>query len=161
MTEKKYFQDYMPGNVSFGCGTEHPEGLQIKSYWDGSIAIYQWQPEEKYRGWHKLLNGGIMATIVDCHGIGTAMAYAYKQEDSDIDSTPLYRYATVRLKINYYNPASTDGLITLRAQIVDHNQHKITKTCSLKSRDIITAEAEVIAIKVYESSKNNETNQFE
>ena len=89
------------------------------------------------------------------------MAYAYKQEDRDIDSTPLYRYATGRLKINYYNPASTEDLITLRAQIVDHNQHKITMTCSLKSRDKITAEAEVIAIKVYDSSKNNETNQFE
>ena len=46
MIKKKYFQDYMPGNVCFGCGTEHPEGLQIKSYWDGSVAICHWQPEE-------------------------------------------------------------------------------------------------------------------
>ena len=141
MTKKKYFQDYMPGNVCFGCGTEHPEGLQIKSYWDGSVAICHWQPEEKYRGWPRLLNGGIMATIIDCYCIGIAMAYAQKQEDRDIDSTPLYRYATGRSKINYYNPRSTKDLITLRAQINEHNQRKITMTCSLKSRDMITTEA--------------------
>ena len=161
MTEKKYFQDYMPGNVCFGCGKEHPEGLQIKSYWDGSAAICHWQPEEKYRGWPKLLNGGIIATIIDCHCMGTAMAYAYQQEDRDIDSTPFYRYATSGLKIKYLKPTSTKDLITLSAQIIEHNQRKITMTCSLKSRDIITAQAEVIAIKVYDSSTNNETNQFE
>ena len=161
MTEKKYFQDYVPGNVCFGCGTEHPEGLQIKSYWDGSVAICHWQPEEKYRGWPRLLNGGIMATIIDCHCIGTAMAYAYKQENRNIYSTPTYRYATGGLKIKYIKPTSTKDLITLRAEIIEHKQRKITMTCSLKSRDIITAEAEVIAIKVYDSSKNDENNQFE
>ena len=102
-----------------------------------------------------------MATIIDCHCIGTAMAYAYKQEDRDIDSTPLYRYATGGLKIKYIKPTSTKDIITLRAEIIEHKQRRITMTCSLKSRDIITAEAEVIAIKVYDSSKNNENNQFE
>ena len=101
MTKKKYFQDYMPGNVCFGYGTEHPEGLQIKSYWDGSVAICHWQPEEKCRGWPRLLNGGIMANIIDCHCIGTAMECAYKQENRDIYSTPIYRYTTGGLKIKY------------------------------------------------------------
>ena len=151
----------MPVNVCFGRGTEHPEGLQIKSYWDGSVAICHWQPEEKYRGWPRLLNGGIMATIIDCHCIGTAMAYAYKQEDRDIDSTPLYRYATGGLKIKYIKPTSTKDLITLRAEIIEQKQRKINMSCSLKSRDIIPAEAEVIAIKVYDSSKNDKTYQFE
>ena len=74
-----------------------------------------------------------MATIIDCYCIGIAMAYAQKQEDRDIDSTPSYRYATGRLKINYYTPTSTKNLITLRAQIIEHNQRKITMTCSLKA----------------------------
>ncbi|MBT5506682.1 MAG: PaaI family thioesterase [Cyclobacteriaceae bacterium] len=161
MTETKYFQDHMPGNVCFGCGAEHQEGLQIKSFWEGSTAICHWQPEEKYRGWPRLLNGGVMATLIDCHCMGTAMAYAYQQEDRDFDSTPFYRYATGGLKIKYLKPTPTKDMITLRAQVIEHHRRKITMSCTLESSGRITVEAEVIAIQVYDSSKNNETNQFE
>jgi len=89
------------------------------------------------------------------------MAYAYQQEDRDFDSTPFYRYATGGLKIKYLKPTPTKDMITLRAQVIEHHRRKITMSCTLESSGRITVEAEVIAIQVYDSSKNNETNQFE
>lgn len=80
--ESKFFQDYMPGNVCFGCGAENPDGLQIKSFWDGDEGVCTFQSQPKYHGWETVINGGILATLVDCHTMCTAMADAYRREDA-------------------------------------------------------------------------------
>jgi hypothetical protein len=59
-----YIQDYMEGNICFGCGKDNPEGLQIKSYWEEDKCICIFQSQEKYQGWKNLMNGGILATVV-------------------------------------------------------------------------------------------------
>ena len=46
--EKEYFQDFMPGNVCFGCGANNPNGLQIKSFWEGNEAVCIWDSEAKF-----------------------------------------------------------------------------------------------------------------
>ena len=38
MEQPQYFQDFMPGNVCFGCGRDNHFGLQISSYWEGEEA---------------------------------------------------------------------------------------------------------------------------
>ena len=37
----KAFQDYYPDDVShcYGCGRLNPDGLQIKSYWEGEESV--------------------------------------------------------------------------------------------------------------------------
>ena len=120
-----YFQDHMPGNICFGCGADNPEGLQIKSYWDGEESICHWSSEDKYRGWPSLMNGGIIATLVDCHCMGTAMAHAYRSEGRNLDSRPIYRYATGTMNIKYLKPTSNDHPIELRARITEVKGRKV------------------------------------
>ena len=151
--EKIYFQDYMPGNVCFGCGAESPEGLQIKSFWDGDEAVCIWNSQEKYNGWKNLLNGGILATLVDCHTMGTAMAYAYKSEDRALDTMPEYRYATGTINVRYLKPTPNDKPIELRAQVLEMKGRKTTMTCQVFCEGIQTAECEVVAIRVFDSSQ--------
>jgi len=88
-----YFQDYMPGNVCFGCGVDNPDGLQIKSYWDGDESVCNWESKPHHHGWPGLMHGGIISCIVDCHCMCTAMAHAYKVEDRVLGSEPHYKYA--------------------------------------------------------------------
>ena len=85
------FQDYMPGNICFGCGKNTKNGLHIKSYWSGKAAECKWMPKDNHQGWSGIMNGGIIATIIDCHCMGTAMAYAYKKENRTLGSEPEYR----------------------------------------------------------------------
>ncbi|HLE04464.1 MAG TPA: hypothetical protein VI729_07630, partial [Anaerolineales bacterium] len=86
-----YFQDHMPGNLCFGCGSENPEGLHIHSFWEGDEAVCEWASRSRYQGWKGLLNGGILATLIDCHCMGTAMAAAYRSEGRGLGSEPYYR----------------------------------------------------------------------
>ena len=157
---KDYFQDHMPENVCFGCGNANHEGLQIKSFWDGDVSICEWMPEEKYHGWANLLNGGIMATLVDCHCMGTAMAYAYQQEDRDLDSEPVYRYATGSLEVKYLKPTSNLHLVRLEAKVLESKGRKVVLSCTIHSQGELTAEAKAVAIRVFDSSQSSEDNPF-
>ncbi len=158
--EQLYFQDYMPGNVCFGCGNDNPDGLHIKSYWEGDEAVCMWHSKEHYHGWASLLNGGIMATLVDCHCMCTSMAHAYKLEGRTLDSEPHYKYATGTLSIKYLKPTSNDHPVELRATVTEVKGRKTVLSCTVLSQGIVTATAEVIAIRVYDSSKESKNEQF-
>lgn len=156
MNNSKYFQDHMPENVCFGCGHNH-EGLQIKSYWDGAVSVCEWESEEKYHGWSNLMNGGIMATLIDCHCMGTAMAYAYKMEGRGLDSMPEYRYATGTLSVKYLKP-TPNTTVQLRATVIEAKGRKTVLKCDLLDENgNKTAEADVVAIRVFDSGENKET----
>lgn len=161
-TNSHYLQDYMGENVCFGCGTHNHEGLQIKSFWEGDTCICDWQSQEKYNGWKGLMNGGILATLVDCHCMATATAYAYRQEgDRHWSTEPVYRYATGTLTIKYLKPTPNDLPTQLRATVQEVKGKKTVVHCEVWSAGILTAEADVIAIRVYDSSLAQENNPFQ
>ncbi len=159
-TTPEYFQDFMPENVCFGCGIHNPDGLQIKSYWEGEEAVCKWESKEKYHGWPNLLNGGILATIIDCHCMGSAMAVAYKNEERGLDSFPEYRYATGTLNVRYLRPTPNDQAIELRAKVVEVKGRKTVFSCDVLVNGLKTAEADVVAIRVYDSSQPQSQNAF-
>ena len=152
--EKVCFQDNMPGNVCFGCGNDNHEGLQIKSYWEGEEAVCIWHSEEKYHGWKNLLNGGILATVIDCHCMGTAMAAACRAEGRTLNTEPEYRYATGTITVKYLKPTPNDKPIELRAKVEEIKGRKTILSCNVFSDGLQTAEAHVIAIRVFDSSKD-------
>lgn len=160
MEKNEYFQDHMPGNVCFGCGRDNHFGLQISSYWEGEEAVCIWNSEEKYQGWKGILNGGVLATLIDCHTMGTAMAATYKAENRRLGSEPEYRYATGTLTIKYLKPTSNLKAIELRAKVTEIKGRKVVMTCIAKSDGVVTAEADVIAIRVFDGSKDKGDSVF-
>lgn len=155
MSNSKYFQDHMLENVCFGCGHNH-DGLQIKSFWDGEESVCQWASKEKYHGWSQLMNGGIMATLIDCHCMGTAMADAYKREGRELNSEPEYRYATGTLSVKYLKPTPNTE-VELRARVVEVKGKKTVMRCDFYSeKGEKTAEADIVAIRVFDGGNAKE-----
>ncbi|WP_281615826.1 PaaI family thioesterase [Flammeovirga sp. SubArs3] len=155
-----YFQDHMHGNVCFGCGMKNDDGLHIKSYWEGEEAICIWNAEEKYHGWANLLSGGILSTIIDCHCMGTAMADAYREEGRALDSAPHYRYATGTLNVKFLKPTPINIPIKLIATVTERKGKKVVMKCESWSGDVKTAEADVVAIRVFSSEDKQDKNPF-
>ena len=106
------FQDRMHDNFCFGCGADNPDGLQLKSAWgadDPEVAVAQWTPGPVHAaGPRHILNGGIIATLLDCHGICTAVADAYRREGRDVGSDPDLWYATASMQVDYLRPTPID-----------------------------------------------------
>jgi acyl-coenzyme A thioesterase PaaI-like protein len=149
--EQRAFQDLIPRNHCWGCGPLNEHGLQIKSYWSGDEAICRWRPHpEHMAGPTSVLNGGIIATIVDCHSVCTAIAAAYRAEDRAMDSEPLIWYVTAALEVTYRKPTPTVAPLLLRAKIVETVGRTTVVTCSLRSEGEERATARVVAVRVSE-----------
>lgn len=160
ISEKEIFQNHMPGNVCFGCGKDNHDGLQINSFWAGDVAVCEFMPEPKHHGWKDILNGGIIATIIDCHCMGTAAANAYLLEKRPLGSEPEYRYATGTLNVKYLKPTSNLHSVELRAIVMETKGKKTVMQCDVISQGVKTAVAEVVAIRVYDGSQDNDGNLF-
>lgn len=126
------FQDQMRDNYCWGCGADNPSGLHLKSYWDGEFAVAQWTPSEQFAaGPRHFLNGGIIATLLDCHGVCTAVADAYQREGRDIGTDPEIWHATVFLSVDYLRPTPINDAIQLGARVVKHEDNGTSVECVL------------------------------
>lgn len=147
MTEA--FQDQMQHNLCYGCGADNASGLRIKSYWDGEESVCTFQPETYHMaGPRHVVNGGIIAMVLDCHAVCTAIADAYKQEDRAIGSSPMIWYATGSLKVDYLRPTPIDRPLRLRARIVERGARKTRLSCVVESGGKECAKGDVLAVRV-------------
>jgi acyl-coenzyme A thioesterase PaaI-like protein len=144
---KLAFQDQMGGNHCWGCGSLNPQGLHIKSYWSGEESECIWQPRQQHMaGPQHILNGGIIATLIDCHSVCTAIADAYRVEHREIGSEPMIWYATASLQIGYLRPTPIGEPVKLRAQIATRTDQKTVLTCTLTSNGKECVAGEVVAV---------------
>ena len=74
-------QDKLVGNHCYGCGADNPRGMQIKSHWDGETSVCTYSPKpQQCAGPTTILYGGLIASLIDCHSVGTAIAHFYNSE---------------------------------------------------------------------------------
>lgn len=148
-TEQKAFQDLANDNNCYGCGKNNEKGLRIKSHWDGDETICTFTPQSHHMaGPTHVVNGGTIATIIDCHGIWTATAAAYKREGRDIGAGEPIWYATGSLHINYLKPTPMGADVMLRANITEMTDRKTVMSCSLTANGVECANGEIIAVRV-------------
>jgi acyl-coenzyme A thioesterase PaaI-like protein len=143
------FQDMMKGHHCFGCGVLNEKGLQIKSYWSGDESICRWLPASHHMaGPKQVLSGGIIATIIDCHCVCTAIAAAYREEGREIGTEPKLLYVTGSLNLKYLRPTPIKEEVLLRARVEAVHDKKTTLTCSLYTDQEESVQAEVVALQV-------------
>ncbi len=146
------FQDLMPFNHCWGCGADNPAGLRLKSRWsadDPEVAIATFRPRpEHMAGPRHVLNGGIIATILDCHSVCTSVADAYRREGRAIGRGDTIWFATGSLDVRFLAPVPVDAAVELRARVVEHRERKTGLDCTLAAADDICARAAVTAVRV-------------
>jgi acyl-coenzyme A thioesterase PaaI-like protein len=145
----KAIQDLIPHNHCWGCGTLNPQGLQIKSYADGDETVCRFRPAPHHMaGPTHVLNGGIIAAVIDCHSVCSAMAHAYRAAGRELGSEPLLWAVTASLKIDYLAPTPIGETAELRARVVQSSGRRHVVACTLRSGGRECARAEVVAVLV-------------
>lgn len=143
-------QDAWPDATCYGCGPANDKGLRIKSYWseDGSEVVCVFQPRAEYNaGFPNVMYGGLVASLIDCHSIWTAIAHTYREEGRPHGSPPAISYVTGSLTVRYLKPTSLDKPVTLRAHVTELHQKKATVECAFYSGEVKTAEGSVTAVR--------------
>ena len=140
-------QDLMPVHC-FGCGAFNEHGLQIKSFWAGEEVVCAWRAKPHHIGHPGILYGGMIACVVDCHCIWTAVAYAHRAAGLEMDGNPRFPYVTAALSVDYRKPVPIDSAIELRGRVVEFGERKALVKCSVTARGVLYAEAELVAVRM-------------
>lgn len=147
------FQDYYPDDVAhcFGCGKLNEKGHQIKTYWEGEETVTKFTPEEYHTAIPGYVYGGLLASLIDCHGTGSAAAAMYKYEGREMDTNPPLRFVTASLKVNYLRPTPLGPELVLRGRIREVKGKKVIVDIDLFAEDQLCVQGEVIAVKMPEN----------
>lgn len=140
------FQDQYPDDYAncFGCGRNNPHGLHLKSYWDGEESVCRHTPKPYYTGGYPgFLYGGMIASLMDCHGAGTAAAAKARQ-----NCEPISRFVTASLKVDYLKPTPVGIELVLRGKVTGIKGRKVTVELSLEANGHITAKGYAIMVEM-------------
>ncbi len=155
MSQKKQLaiQDFYPDDVShcYGCGRLNKHGHQIKSYIDGDETVAWFTPEEYHTAIPGYVYGGLLASLVDCHGTGTAAIAAYKNENRPFDSLPPFRYVTASLKVDYLKPTPLGVELEIRGKVREITAKKVISEITVYANGTATVKGEVVAVKMPEN----------
>jgi acyl-coenzyme A thioesterase PaaI-like protein len=148
----KAFQDFYPDELSYcyGCGRLNEHGHQLKSYWDGEETVAVFEPRPEHIAIPGYVYGGLIASIIDCHGTGTAAAAAYRAAKREMGTEPPFRFVTASLHVDYRRPTPLGVPLELRGRIKEVGERKVIVAITLTAEGKLCAEGEVIAVQMPE-----------
>jgi acyl-coenzyme A thioesterase PaaI-like protein len=149
MTDKA-IQDHFPDDIAvcYGCGRHNDHGLHIRTIWNGEEGIFRFRPQPFHTAFPGVVYGGLIASLIDCHSIGTAIAATYQAQGRQPGTDPEIMYVTGNLNVNYLHPTPMGVELVLRARVKALYDRKAIVTCSLYAQDKECAQGEVLAVRV-------------
>lgn len=150
--EQKAFQDYYPEHFShcYGCGRLNTAGLQIRSHWDGEESVCIFQPRPEHTAIPGYVYGGLIASLIDCHGTGTAAAAKYRAEGREMGTEPPLRFLTASLHVDYLAPTPLGVPLEIRGRVKEVKGRKVIVTETLSAGGKVCARGEVVAVQMPE-----------
>ena len=151
--ELKAVQDYYPDELShcFGCGRLNEQGHQIKSFWQGDETIAHFTPKPYHIAIPGFVYGGLIASLIDCHGTGTAALASYKNAGREPDSLPAFRFVTASLQVDYLKPTPLGIELELRGKVIEIKGRKVISEITVSANGEVTARGKVIAVQMPDS----------
>ncbi len=115
---------YFPTLPCFGCGPANTEGLQLKSYADEGRYVASFLPWPAHDNGLGSLNGGIIATLLDCHSAAAVTDHAHRQGWQALGGA-LLPFVTAGLDVRYLRPSPLREPVSLRAEVQHAEEARI------------------------------------
>jgi acyl-coenzyme A thioesterase PaaI-like protein len=149
----KAVQEHYPDDDAqcYGCGRLNEHGLQIKSYWEGDETVARFKPKDYHTAIPGYVYGGLIASLIDCLGTGTAALAAYRSENRDFDTLPAFRFVTASLQVDYLKPTPLGVELELRGKVVELKRKKVISEITLSANGKVTAKGKVVAVQMPEN----------
>jgi acyl-coenzyme A thioesterase PaaI-like protein len=147
------FQDHYPEDYAhcYGCGYLNEHGLHIKSCWEGEEAVCRFTPRDNQTAFPGFVYGGLIASIIDCHSMGTAAAAWMRENGMEIGREPTERFVTGRLEVDYLRPTPMCGELEARSRAEEVAEKKVIVTTELRAEGEVCARGRVVAVRLPES----------
>jgi len=144
----KAFQDFYPDHLAhcYGCGRLNRHGLRLRSFWSGEHSVARFTPRPEHIAVPGYVYGGLIASLIDCHGTGTAAAAAYRRKNIPMASEPALRFVTAALHVDYLRPTPLGPELELRGTVEEIGERKVVVGITLAVDDETCARGRVVAV---------------
>ena len=95
--------------------------------------------------------GGLIASLIDCHGNGTAALASYRAEKREPGTEPPFRFVTASLQVDYLKPTPLGVELKLRGKVLELKGRKVISEIIVSADGVVTAKGKVVAVQMPES----------
>lgn len=146
-------QDLYPDDVAhcYGCGRLNEEGLHIRTVWEEGEGVARFTPRPYHVAMPGYVYGGLLASLIDCHAIGTAAAAAMEAAGRVPGTDPSPRFVTASLGVEYLKPTPVGTELELRARPEEVGERKVRVAVEVRVGDRVTVRGDVLAVRMPET----------
>lgn len=148
---QEYYEDEFA--VCYGCGSLNKDGLQLKTFLEGEETISKYTPKENKTAIKGIVYGGLLASLIDCHGTGSASAFYAKENGIVLEKYNAPRFVTGNLNVSYLKPTSLKEELVLKGKLKEIKGRKVVVEIALYCKDVLTVKGEVVALLLPENFK--------
>jgi acyl-coenzyme A thioesterase PaaI-like protein len=94
--------------------------------------------------------GGLIASLIDCHGTGTAAAAAYREAGREMDTEPPFRFVTASLQVDYLRPTPLGPALEVRGRVEEIGRRKVIVSATVSAEGEVCARGRVVAVQMPE-----------
>lgn len=132
-------QTLYPFSTCFGCGPSNPDGLHLTSYDSDEGVVASFQPGAQHSNGMGTLNGGVIATILDCHSGAVVFLASARESESGTKFQP---WVTSGLELRYRLPTFLDKPSALKASIASREDGVMVVKATLTYDGKVRVQAE-------------------
>src|SRR3954453_7907816 len=132
MSDEQSIQDRLyPELTCFGCGPKNARGLRLRSFprSDGEV-VATFTPWPEHDNGTGFLNGGIIATLLDCHSAAVITQEADRRGTRAPDGA-LLPYLTAGIDVRYRRPSPLEATVELRGRLLTGDDSQMTAAVEL------------------------------
>lgn len=134
--QHRYAEDL---SYCYGCGKNNAHGLHIQTHWDGERGTARFTPRPEHIALPGFVYGGMLASLVDCHGVATAAAAACADDEQ------LSRYVTASLHVDFLRPTPLGPELELVARVTERRGRKIVVEVEISALGKVRVRGQVVA----------------
>jgi acyl-coenzyme A thioesterase PaaI-like protein len=108
-----------PELTCFGCSHANPHGFHLRSYREGDLTVAEFKPSPDHDNGFGFVNGGIIATVLDCHGAAAVMWEVAQRGWIDPTGRPV-PFLTASFEVTFHRPTPPRSLRTAQCLAREH-----------------------------------------
>ncbi|MGE7761456.1 PaaI family thioesterase [Peribacillus sp. NPDC097895] len=151
MEEKvlKAIQDDYPDAFAwcYGCGRLNKDGHHFRTGWQGEQTRTIYTPLPEHIAIPGFVYGGIIASLIDCHGTGSAAIALHRKNGHKFgDGVEPPRFVTASLNVEFVRPTPNDVPLIAIGKIQEIHPKKWKVDTEVFANDTLCARGEVVAV---------------
>ena len=138
-------EEHAPSSICFGRGPANEGGLRIRSFRTEGGLEMEFMPNDEHQAFPGMVNGGIIGTLLDCHGNWTAAVALMDQ--IGLNEPPCTFTESYSIKLRRPTPHGVALRITSEIVEIEEDRAKVKMALSAEEKVCATGEGLFVAVK--------------